>query len=996
MEAENSIAPTVPAVTTLISAEFPIHLSQDTVTEFLPHLSSESSTSFCLCLWLYPHLAYDHNYSQRPVHIFTAQFAKSCYLSLTWSNTDFKLHCALSIGQNSAPPAEIKDEKSGKAEFAAISVQSADAVHSNRAYRIVVTLDLALRRLIFTVGGETKFTNLPVEFIETLTLLGHICALKLGWNTAQSTSNCMQFNSFTGFIGNFQLISQLGLSLAPKLPLSTEIRPNFPPDAARSYPPRTYPLYSFAALFSWESGADPHNISTEPLRSRGRNRQESRVIHCHDMRGGYEWDNSQGIQQRCNGYNFRFWALVDIFIYFSHYRVTIPPAQWINCCHRNGALCLGTIITEHAEGVTENSILLSNSALSVQKLVDIAVYYGFDGYLLNFEAAVEPSQLPNLLQFVTNLTNLLRKAINHGKILWYDSVSMETGQVSWQSQLNSHNLAFFQASDGIFLDYHWDFTQFNASLAVAQQFSRSSDLFFGIDCWGRGTLGGGKLNSAKFLGKIIEKGASVAFFGPAWSLESHYSVERAEISRIHYNLLEKSLWLGQKFKIWPISQLLPENNREIRPKRPQNYEIQPELSWEITENSGQGWIVRDFVEKSRNFADFSENLSVLPVFLTSNQWNRRRCALKIEESSGNQSEHSKILVISQDYRGCGPNFADFVYQKLEILAESGEILGSADSGELICAENWQNRTDWVRISPRIAEIVVEQGGKDAENWFGHFGAQLGPIFIAEMEQNGGSQPESSEFQGDRLDSAENQQIYAISDWIEPRLFNFESVLPISCDFNQGYGLFLWENGRKTEKTRWFSLNLQSNQVILQDAVHLGLEKRLNSPENYISMNLFGQNAWQGSDSLQFRCKFVENLQKLPQTQLIFPVLRFSETEGDAKEETQRVSVKVIVKMGEILPELVNFSIIFAFSNGSTQEIIIPRANSNGTVGNSVIMASLGREMNGGWQEFSGIVGKKEGLGVKEVNVGIRIVKLPTESIDESIFLGRISCEAATH
>jgi hypothetical protein len=31
---------------------------------------------------------------------------------------------------------------------------------------------------------------------------------------------------------------------------------------------------------------------------------------------------------------------------FSHERVTIPPVNWINTCHRNGVTCLGTFIVE--------------------------------------------------------------------------------------------------------------------------------------------------------------------------------------------------------------------------------------------------------------------------------------------------------------------------------------------------------------------------------------------------------------------------------------------------------------------------------------------------------------------------------------------------------------------------------------------------------------------------------------------------------------------------
>lgn len=85
-----------------------------------------------------------------------------------------------------------------------------------------------------------------------------------------------------------------------------------------------------------------------------------RIIHCHDMAGGYGHDYcSQGhYDMHHHAYTFKHWPQIDIFIYFSHSRVTIPPAMWINAAHTNETLILGTYITEWQAGMADNIRLL--------------------------------------------------------------------------------------------------------------------------------------------------------------------------------------------------------------------------------------------------------------------------------------------------------------------------------------------------------------------------------------------------------------------------------------------------------------------------------------------------------------------------------------------------------------------------------------------------------------------------------------------------------------
>lgn len=185
-----------------------------------------------------------------------------------------------------------------------------------------------------------------------------------------------------------------------------------------------------------------------------------KTLLCHDMKGGYLEDKYiDGIKELLEQpFNFTHWTLIDTFVYFSHHFITIPTLGWIEAGHKNGVSVLGTIITEVQPGLELCKQLLQskkNVDVFVNKCVDIARHVGFDGWLLNIENEIPPECLENLLYMVQKMTQTMHEKVQNSIVIWYDSVT-KLGQLKWQNELNDLNAQFFDACDGIFLNYTWN------------------------------------------------------------------------------------------------------------------------------------------------------------------------------------------------------------------------------------------------------------------------------------------------------------------------------------------------------------------------------------------------------------------------------------------------------------------------------------------------------------------------------------------------------------
>ncbi|XP_048675269.2 cytosolic endo-beta-N-acetylglucosaminidase isoform X2 [Caretta caretta] len=241
---------------------------------------------------------------------------------------------------------------------------------------------------------------------------------------------------------------------------------------------------------------------------------------CHEM--GQNTTPSRFIQGSASRdpYVFYHWQYIDIFVYFSHHPVTIPPVTWTNAAHRNGVSVLGTFITEWTSGGKLCESFLAGEAAAYHavavQLGRIARFYRFDGWLVNIENALSEAAVRNLPLFLRDLREQLRRDVPGGLVLWYDSV-LQSGKLQWQNELNEKNRVFFDACDGLFTNYNWK--EEHLERMGAQAGERLTDIYVGIDVFARGEVVGGGFETDKALRLICKHGFSAAIFAPGWVYE---------------------------------------------------------------------------------------------------------------------------------------------------------------------------------------------------------------------------------------------------------------------------------------------------------------------------------------------------------------------------------------------------------------------------------------------------------------------------------------------
>lgn len=265
--------------------------------------------------------------------------------------------------------------------------------------------------------------------------------------------------------------------------------------------------------------ADKKNISSVPLQKRfvtqlGNNKQrldsEVKVLIAPD--GMNNFANYIEEQNQFNLYNFTHWSHIDVLNWFAgtaNETVSLPSRPWVETAHRNGVKIIGTVylsVAQYGGNVETVERLLQQDDNGdfplAKKLVAMAEFYQFDGWLINPETDLtfvknakgevlkdqfeykNAARLGKKMQkFMHYLTAIAPSNI---EIHWYDSMLLD-GSVKWQNALNENNAPFLQhnsqrISDAMFMNYWWNGAMARSSRDYVSTLERSRyDLYFGAD-----------------------------------------------------------------------------------------------------------------------------------------------------------------------------------------------------------------------------------------------------------------------------------------------------------------------------------------------------------------------------------------------------------------------------------------------------------------------------------------------------------------------------------
>ena len=307
-----------------------------------------------------------------------------------------------------------------------------------------------------------------------------------------------------------------------------------PKNEEKSLRPKEIKFDTWEDLLKWEPGAredDSINRSSVELAKRHRgqlvNEKASRRAKVQALANtnSKAKDHASVGGEEFKAYAFDYWQYLDSMVFWEG---LVPTSDVIDAGHRNGVPVYGTLFFNWSNSIADQEKFVAalkqdedGTFPIARKLVDLAKYYGFDGYFINQETTGDlVTPLGEKMRQFMLYTKEYAAKVNHPiKYAWYDAMTYKYGRYH-EDGLGDYNYQFMQKegdkvpADQLFANFNWNKEKNDHSVEMAKWLERSQyDVFAGLEL----QQGGSYKTKVKWDALLDEKGKlrlSLGLFAP--------------------------------------------------------------------------------------------------------------------------------------------------------------------------------------------------------------------------------------------------------------------------------------------------------------------------------------------------------------------------------------------------------------------------------------------------------------------------------------------------
>ena len=281
-----------------------------------------------------------------------------------------------------------------------------------------------------------------------------------------------------------------------------EVQPDVPKNTEKTLKPKEIKFNSWEDLLKWEPGAredDAINRGSVALASRrtghlvNEKASKEAKVQALSNTNSKAKDHASVGGEEFKAYAFDYWQYLDSMVFWEG---LVPTPDVIDAGHRNGVPVYGTLFFNWSNSITDQEKFAEalkqdpdGSFPIARKLVDMAKYYGYDGYFINQETTgdlVEPLG-EKMRQFMLYTKEYAAKVNHPIKYSWYDAMTYNYGRYH-QDGLGEYNYQFMQPegdkvpADNFFANFNWDKAKNDYTITTANWIGRNPyDVFAGLE-----------------------------------------------------------------------------------------------------------------------------------------------------------------------------------------------------------------------------------------------------------------------------------------------------------------------------------------------------------------------------------------------------------------------------------------------------------------------------------------------------------------------------------